>query len=242
MLRNGQLKQLAHKQGTTQKDQLLLLLVSADGAQKVAALKKAAASAGIKWAKQANVSDRLSKLKGLAIRTDEGWELTDAGRDALASTFPEIVAKTRIDQYAKELHGHVAKLSSAETRRFLEEAIACCEAKLWRAAVVLSWCGAVAVLQDYVVNKHLSAFNTEAVKHDPKWKSAKTTDDLSNMKEHTFLERIAAISIIGKNVKKELQDCLALRNGCGHPNSLQIAEARVVAHLEILTLNVFGKF
>ena len=71
---------------------------------------------------------------------------------------------------------------------------------------------------------------------------AKTTDDLERMKEYDFLERLAAISVIGKNVKKELHDALALRNGCGHPTSLHIAEAKVAAHLEVLILNVFSKY
>lgn len=242
MLRDGQLKQLAHRHGVSQKDQLLLLLASAGDVHKVADVKKAAASAGIKWVKQANVSDRLSKLKGLAIRTDEGWELTEGGRELLTKTFPELTTTTRVDQHAKDLRAHAAKLSSPDTRRFVEEAIACCEAKLWRASVVLSWCGAVAVLQEHVVTKHLAAFNAEALKHDPKWKAAKTTDDLGRMKEYDFLERLAAISVIGKNVKKELQDALALRNGCGHPTSLQIGEAKVAAHLDDLVLNVFSKY
>jgi hypothetical protein len=62
------------------------------------------------------------------------------------------------------------------------------------------------------------------------------------MAEADFLDRIAAISVIGKNVKKELNDCLDRRNGCGHPNSLQIGANTVAHHIEILFLNVFQKF
>lgn len=54
-----------------------------------------------------------------------------------------------------------------------------------------------------------------------------------------FLE---AVSVLGKNVKQELQKCLQLRNGCGHPNSLQLADHKVSAHIEDLILNVFAKF
>ena len=71
---------------------------------------------------------------------------------------------------------------------------------------------------------------------------AKNADDLTRMKEHEFLQVLESISAIGKNVKRELENCLNLRNACGHPNSLEIAENRVAAHLEILTLNVFSKF
>jgi len=53
----------------------------------------------------------------------------------------------------------------------------------------------------------------------PKWKAAKTVDDLATMKEAEFLSVLEALSIIGKSVKQELDRCLRLRNGCGHPNS-----------------------
>ena len=91
---------------------------------------------------------------------------------------------------------------------------------------------------------HLAAFNAEALRIDPKWKEAKTTDDLGRMKESDFLDRIAVapLSVIGKSVKKELKDCLDRRNGCGHPNSLKIGPNAVAHHIEILLLNVFQKF
>jgi hypothetical protein len=102
--------------------------------------------------------------------------------------------------------------------------------------------GAVAVLQEYVLRDHLAAFNAEAKRRDAKWKDAKTTDDMSRMKEGDFLDVLDAISMLGKNVKAELKNCLDRRNGCGHPNSLQIAESTIAHHVEILLLNVFAKF
>lgn len=111
-----------------------------------------------------------------------------------------------------------------------------------RRAVVLSWTGAVAVLQDAVIASHLSDFNAEAVRRDAKWRAAKTADDLGRMKESEFLNVLSAISVIGKNVKQELEKCLDLRNAAGHPNSLRFGENRVAAHLEILILNVFSVF
>ena len=58
----------------------------------------------------------------------------------------------------------------------------------------------------------------------------------------TLLDTLVRLSIIGKNVKQELDKCLSLRNSRGHPNSLVIAEHNVAAHIEILILNVFKKF
>jgi hypothetical protein len=66
---------------------------------------------------------------------------------------------------------------------------------------VLSWVGAVSVLQNYVHANVLAAFNTEASRRDAKWKTAKTVDDLGRMKEYDFLEVLESISVLGKNVK-----------------------------------------
>lgn len=100
----------------------------------------------------------------------------------------------------------------------------------------------MSVLYDHVVANHLSAFNMEATRRDAKWRTARTADDLAHMKEHDFLQVLEFISVIGKSVKGELESCLKLRNGCGHPNSLQIAENRVAGHIETLVLNVFSVF
>ena len=89
---------------------------------------------------------------------------------------------------------------------------------------------------------HLAAFNAEAQRVDAKWRLAKTTDDFGRIKENEFLDRLVALSVIGKNVKAELVDCLDLRNSCGHPNSLKLGSNTVASHLEILLLNVFKVF
>jgi hypothetical protein len=62
------------------------------------------------------------------------------------------------------------------------------------------------------------------------------------MKEYDFLQILESISVIGKNVKTELEACLRLRNACGHPNSLRLAEHRVNSHIETLVLNVYARF
>ncbi|MNR54217.1 hypothetical protein D3C85_1743630 [compost metagenome] len=62
------------------------------------------------------------------------------------------------------------------------------------------------------------------------------------MKEFDFLQILPAIGVLGKNVKDELEVCLKLRNGCGHPNSLVVGEHKASAHVETLIQNVFAKF
>lgn len=136
----------------------------------------------------------------------------------------------------------MASIKDATTRTFIEEAIKCHEAALYRSAIVMSWLAAVGVLHQEVVANHLAAFNTEAVRIDNKWKPAITTDELGKMKEADFLDRLAGINLIGKNVKMQLVNGLNLRNGCGHSNSLKVGPNVVTAHIEMLLLNVFDTF
>jgi hypothetical protein len=128
------------------------------------------------------------------------------------------------------------------TRSFVEESVKALEAKLYRSAIVLSWVGAISVLYDHVINNCLKDFNSEAARRDSRWKEAKTQDDLTRMKEYDFLQILASQSVIGKNVKEELELCLKLRNGCGHPNSLIVGEHKASAHVETLIQNIFARF
>ena len=111
-----------------------------------------------------------------------------------------------------------------------------------KAAVVMTWSAAVYFLKKEVVKNHLDDFNAEAVKAHPKWRTAKTSDDLGLMKERDFLDRLENISLIGKDVKQQLQECLTLRNSCGHPNSLKVEKLKVASCVETLILNVFRRF
>jgi hypothetical protein len=106
----------------------------------------------------------------------------------------------------------------------------------------MSWLAAVHVLKLHVFNEHRADFDADAKRVDSKWRTVKSLDDYGRMKESDFLDRIAAISVIGKNVKVELVECLNRRNSCGHPNSYKLGDATVAHHIEILLLNVFSKF
>ncbi|GAB4512727.1 MAG: hypothetical protein Tsb0026_16840 [Sulfuricaulis sp.] len=242
MLDQSSLKDLLHQSELSNTDRLLLCLGVQEGAPKtVAEITKIATSAGLAKAKGWNISSYLAKSKGLAIRTDTGWELTLEGKKRVATLAGSLV-NTPIPRVAAGLRSLLSKITNKDTAAFLDEAIRCYEARLYRAAVVLSWVGATSVLYDHVIAHKLSDFNAEASRRDSKWRNAKKKDDLARMTEHDFLQVLNAISVIGKSVKEELEGCLKFRNGCGHPNSLQIGEARVSAHIETLMLNVFSVF
>jgi len=221
---------------------LLVLFLNEEKAKTATEIQNLAFTNGLRECKNWNVSDILSKSKGKAISISEGWIITNPGKEYLKEkkfiTDKSAVIKNDI----ADLRKHASKINNTHIVSFLEEAIACLEADQNRAAVVFSWVGAVAILYDTVVQHHLVTFNAEAFKRDSKWKTAKNADDLSRMKEFDFLNILESISVIGKNVRQELQQGLQLRNSCGHPNSLKIGVRKVAAHIEILMLNVYSKF
>jgi hypothetical protein len=186
-----------------------------------------------KW----NVSAILSGTKGLAIKTPTGWELADAGKQHLTALGVAKISPAAV-QVATDLRNLLTNVKDDDTRSFVEEAVQCYELELYRSAIVMSWLAAVHVLKGEVHQKRLPAFNSEAMRIDAKWKAAKTMDDIGRMKEPEFLDRIAAISMIGKNVKEKLQECLKTRNACGHPSSFKIGPNAVASHIKILLLNV----
>ena len=235
------LKDILHKPGLDRLDRLLICLATDDAPKTVKALKSIARAGGLPSAVKWNVSSILANSKGLAVRTPKGWEITALGDNHLASKGLG-AAPTPASSAATLLRQHLSQISDPIVAAFVDEAVQCLEAKLLRAAVVLSWVGAVSILQNQVVKVHLGPFNVEAKRRDTRWKDAKTADHISRMKEADFLDMLEFLSVIGNNVKLELRKCLQLRNGAGHPNSLAIGENAVAAHIETLVLNVYSKF
>lgn len=238
MLSQEALKQHVSDPNLSQKDKVLMCLtVNSSQGKAVKEITQIGLDSGFNAIKKLNVSSVLSRQKGLAIRGANGWELTARGKAHIKTLIGGPVAVL-----SSSLRSHLVQIGDPKTKAFVEEAVQCFEAHLYRAAVVLSWVGAVSVLYNYVLSNHKKAFNAAAAKKTPKWRPANTPDDLSRMKEADFLEVCESASIIGKSVKQELQTALTFRNGCGHPNSLKIGEHRVSAHIESLIQNVYSQY
>src|SRR5574340_1182363 len=210
LLSDSELIESLHKKRLQRLDALLLILcVEAATPKEVVKIKKIGRQAGLTEIQRWNVSDVLGHSKGYAIRLPEGWALTTAGKEYIRKldVFPQKKSK-KVIHVATSLRDTLIKITNLDTVAFLYEAISTFEAGSYRSAVVLSWVGAVSLLQDQILQHHLSAFNAEATRKDARWKDAKVKDDFSRMKEYDFLDILGAppISLIGKNVKEELKN------------------------------------
>lgn len=240
LLSDAQLKLWLQRDGLKRVDKVLLVLSTFEAPASVADIKAKSRANGCNmdnW----NVSDILTQKKGVSIRVAGGHELAEKGKARLRELGVDAVS-TAAHQVAVDLRKHMAIITDSDTRAFVEEAIRCYEARLFRSAIVMSWLAAVDVLKKEVVKNHLSSFNNEAARLNPKWKPASNSDEIGSMPEGDFLNRLMGISMIGKNTKQRLEQALTLRNGCGHPNSLKVGQNEGAAHIEALLQNVFEVF
>jgi hypothetical protein len=193
-----------------------------------------------KW----NVSASLGALasKGFVAQLAAGWKISPTGIRELKERGCKF--ESRIIQETRHgLKTHVDRVKSTDRRRFLEEALICLDAKAFRAAIVLSWVGAIHILHVHVQEKHLANFNAAGLARFPKnYIAAKSATDFARLKEADFLQVCEDASVFGKAEKQELQERLGLRNRCGHPNSLKFAEHAAAAHIETLISSVYEKY
>lgn len=240
MLNSTDLKTWLHKD-LPRLDQLLLILAALDQPSSLSDIREEAQRAGLRGPKKWNMSAILGRSKGMAINTTGGWEITDSGKLHLRNLGVSEIS-TAAMSVAVDLRKHLEKVSDPETKVFVAEAIQCHESGLYRSAVVMSWLGAISILHKHVHANRLADFNAEASRVDGRWRTAVSTDDVGKMNEDRFLDTIERLSIIGKNAKESLKECLKRRNGCGHPNSMKVSTNQSAAHIEVLLLQVFEQF
>lgn len=236
------LKQLLHKSEYSRLHKLLFCLaVDSNTPKQVTQITEISQMAGFHSAKKWNISDILAKSNGLAIRTLNGWELSPDGKAMVENLVGDLV-NAPAPNIATSLRVHLESIADSQIKLFVSEAIECYERGLHRVAIVLSWIGAVSVLQEYVIQNKLIDFNSEARRRDGRWRDAVTREDFGKMKEYDFLQILSSVSIIDRSVKLELEKRLQLRNSCGHPTALKLSNHTVAAHIEVLILNVFSQF
>lgn len=221
-----------------------MLVIAALGGEAVtlAKIRECAQRGGWRVSSKENISAHLNSLKGLIIKTNEGWELTDRGKQLLTDKGVNLCAPPTA-KVAQELRSMLDRIQNIDAKAYAEEAVQCLEYNLLRSAVVMSWIGALHILYDFVVSNKLQQFNAEERSKNIKWKDVETIDELAKtMKESAFLDKLESMRFVNNSQKKELLECLNRRNSCGHPNSYRIRSSTVVHHLEVLLANVYVPF
>lgn len=131
-----------------------------------------------------------------------------------------------------------------QRREFLAEAISCLGVEARRATIVMTWIATMDHLQEYVLAKKASEFNTALSKRSDKLSKVvvASRDDFGDIKEVVFIEVCRSAKIITNDVRKILDERLGTRNSCAHPASIQISDSKVVSFIEDLVENVIAKY
>lgn len=140
-----------------------------------------------------------------------------------------------------EMAALLEKIKNHQQKEFLEDALKCVNAHIYRAAIIMTWLLVMDVLYEFILNYKLADFNAELKKRNLKY-TITSKSDFEDIKESTFIEVMRASSIISKEQKKTLDDKLDIRNSAAHPNQTSFKEAKVVSFIEELIADIVEKF
>jgi hypothetical protein len=168
------------------------------------------------------------------------WALTDAGNEEVRTALNLPAHDIEIETDVSSLDSLVAKLSDADVKDYLNESIRCLRVHALRASVVFLWSGAVKKIRDDIFTVSAPQVTVAIQKFDPKAKEIKKIDDLVLIKESVLLLAAQELGIFDKNQKNVLEDCLNLRNKCGHPGKYKVGPKKVSSFIEDLIGVVFA--
>lgn len=202
-----------------------------------AEVKSALIQARVTDAKKVNAPDVLAKAGAnvdVAGNTPGGaklWKLTPTGSKAvrLAHGLPE--DEPELEHGVGELEKVAAKITNADAKKFIEEAIHCLSVNALRAAIVFVWVGAIADIKDRIW-KHGAADVTKAFQKYNVKAQLRAHDDLLKFQEVDILKVAQDLGVIDKAQHKILGQALDLRNQCGHPNKYWPSVSKAKAHIE----------
>jgi hypothetical protein len=193
-----------------------------------------------------NVSSYLHQLGDRkppeVLRDKRGYYLEGRVREQLDSKHGRRPTTVQVEKALMELPG---KISSETERRFLNEALGSYRCGAFRAAVVMSWLLAYDHLLDFVLAKHLDAFNA-AIDRRYQNKSQKHVtakeDFAANLHgEAEVIELCKSAGIIDNNLRDILDERLRGRNRAAHPSMIEISQLVAESHMIDLVENVVLK-
>jgi hypothetical protein len=222
-----QLRESLARRDVSKTDKYLLIVAMHDGPMKANDIRAVARQSGWRNGSSSIPGDYL-KQTTRAIYVPTGWTVTARCRKELEERgfLDPMGVLTPVTQ---ALEKYLQSVTEPDRARFVEEAVQCVKNKAYRAAIVLTWVGAVYLLYKHVLVSKLAEFNEEARRRNSKWKGAVNEDDLTGFSESDFLNMLEHIGVLTKAGHKELKNCLDRRNTVG-------------AHIHELISNVYAKY
>ena len=119
-----------------------------------------------------------------------------------------------------KLEALVEAIESHEEKAYLLEGLACLRVNAYRAAVLQIWNAAMMKLRGIALTIPLRELNKELLTIYPKAKRIKKIEDFEFVKDDFLILLTLRLGILSKSERDVLtNNCLSLRNKCGHPVS-----------------------
>ena len=191
-----------------------------------------------------NIADVLSKSAPFVDAAGKQgrsilWRLTQSGQDHVRQLLELPEHDVEIENDAASLQTLVDKVADEATADYLREAVKCLQVNALRATVVFTWSAAVKKIRDDAFTYGSSLADSAVRKHDAKAKTINKSDDLVLVKESILLLAAQELGVFDKNERGILEECLNLRNKCGHPGKYKPGPKKVSSFLEDLIGIVF---
>jgi hypothetical protein len=192
-----------------------------------------------------NISAFLSEMEKrkpkVFLKDNQGYYLAGMMRNTFEAKYGQREITVQVTKLLSELP---IKIPNVVERDFLNEALICYRHGAFRAAIVMCWNLAYDHLCEYVLTKHIAAFNMKwpirLEKHHKKAgvSAIATRDDFSEFKEDQMLEVCKSANIISDDTFKILKEKLGRRNTAAHPNSIKITQLQAEDFISDLVNNV----
>jgi hypothetical protein len=169
------------------------------------------------------------------------------GLRQLQTEFGEEVPDVVQESPAAALESLTEALAQApkEYRPYLQEAVACYESALYRAAILMVWAAVVQHLYS-VAGSHrggvaaFEAANKKRFGSSRRYREIKKQDDFLYMGERDFIQLGEDVGMFNRNARQMLHQRLELRNLCGHPTQYRPGREETVIFIESLILNILS--
>jgi len=175
--------------------------------------------------------------------TEDGkrlWQLTDSGKQYVRKLLGLPESEPELERDAGAILALVGKVASADVKDYLTEATKCMQVGALRACVVFVWSGAIRIIQEELLDKHSAGLTAALRRHHSKAKAVSRQEHFAYINDKTTLLAAEDLGLFDKNERGVLEECLKLRNRCGHPGKYKPGTKRVSGFIEDLISIVFS--
>lgn len=150
--------------------------------------------------------------------------------------------KSQIDEF-KDLESLVFQLQNSDEIDYLMEALECFRNGALRAGVIFIWSASIQNIRQKIINStDLKEINSELKLIEKGAKEIKNIDSFQFIKDEKIIQLSQRIGLFDKFEKNILiENCLGLRNKCGHPSNYKPEIQKVKAYVEDILKMIYKK-